>query len=75
MKLNFVLVRKLTQGKQKLYKMKTKLISLLCLTLLIGSISAQTFEGKITFGIDYELPEAMEAQRSMLPSEMTNLHY
>ena len=50
--------------------MKTKIISLLCLTLLIGSISAQTFEGKITFGIDYELPEAMEAQRSMLPSEM-----
>ena len=50
--------------------MKTKLISLLCLILLVGSISAQTFEGKITFGIDYELPEVMEAQRSMLPSEM-----
>jgi len=50
--------------------MKTKLISLLCLSLLIGSVSAQVFEGKITFGIDYELPEAMEAQRSMLPSEM-----
>jgi len=50
--------------------MKTKLISLLCLSLLIGSVSAQIFEGKITFGIDYELPEAMEAQRSMLPSEM-----
>ena len=50
--------------------MKTKLLSLLCLTLFIGSISAQTFEGKLTFGIDYELPEAMEAQRSMLPSEM-----
>ena len=56
--------------KQKLYIMKTKLLSLLCLTLIIGSISAQTFEGKLTFGIDYELPEAMEAQRSMLPSEM-----
>ena len=50
--------------------MKTKLMTLLCLSLLIGSISAQMFEGKITFGIDYELPEAMEAQRSMLPSEM-----
>lgn len=56
--------------KQKLYTMKTKLLSLLCLTLLIGGINAQTFEGKLTFGIDYELPEAMEAQRSMLPSEM-----
>ena len=50
--------------------MKTKLLSLLCLTLLIVGINAQTFEGKLTFGIDYELPEAMEAQRSMLPSEM-----
>ena len=50
--------------------MKTKLMTLLCLSLLIGSISAQMFEGKITFGIDYELPEAMESQRSMLPSEM-----
>jgi GLPGLI family protein len=58
------------QRKQKLYTMKTKLLSLLCLTLLIGGINAQTFEGKLTFGIDYELPEAMEAQRSMLPSEM-----
>jgi GLPGLI family protein len=50
--------------------MKMKLISILSLTMLFGSISAQTFEGKITFEIDYELPEAMEAQRSMLPSEM-----
>jgi len=50
--------------------MKTRLLTLLSLILLVGSVSAQTFEGKITFGIDYELPEAMEAQRSMLPSEM-----
>ena len=51
--------------------MKTRLIALLCLALLFGSISAQNFEGKINFGIDYELPEAMEAQRSMLPTEMS----
>ena len=50
--------------------MKTKFLSLLSAILLIGSISAQKFEGKITFSIDYELPEAMESQRSMLPSEM-----
>jgi len=49
--------------------MKT-LITLLSLILLVGNLNAQTFEGKITFGIDYELPEAMEAQRAMLPSDM-----
>ena len=50
--------------------MKTRIISLLCVSLLFGSVSSQTFEGKITFEIDYELPEAMEAQRSMLPADM-----
>ena len=47
--------------------MKTRLISLLCLSLLVGSALAhKLLKEKITFGIDYELPEAMEAQRSML---------
>lgn len=49
--------------------MKTKILSLLSAILLIGGVSAQTFEGKITYSIEYELPEAMEAQRSMLPTE------
>ena len=34
-----------------------RFLTLLSLVLLFGSFSAQTFEGKITFGIDYELPE------------------
>lgn len=46
----------------------------LLLTVLLASTSihlAQNFEGKILSKLDYELPEAMEAQRSMLPSDMT----
>lgn len=50
--------------------MKNKLLSLLsAMTIITGSIFAQ-FEGKIEYKLDYKLPEAMEAQRSMLPSEM-----
>ena len=40
------------------------------LLLVSTLISSQKFEGKITYSIDYELPEIMEAQRSMLPTEM-----
>ena len=48
-----------------------KNISLVAL-LLIGttSIAQKEFEGHIVFSQDYELPESMEAQRSMLPTEM-----
>ena len=31
---------------------------------------SQDFTGKITYEVDYDLPEAMEPQRSMLPTEM-----
>ena len=40
------------------------------LLLFSNLISSQKFEGKISYSIDYELPEIMEAQRSMLPTEM-----
>lgn len=46
----------------------------LLLTVLLASTSihlAQNFEGKILSKLDYDLPEAMEAQRSMLPTDMT----
>lgn len=39
------------------------------IAIFAGSTFAQ-FEGKVIYGLDYELPEAMESQRSMLPSEM-----
>lgn len=50
--------------------MKTRLFNTLLLVLAVSFASAQTFIGKITYDIDYELPEAMESQRAMLPSEM-----
>lgn len=40
--------------------------------IFVGSACAQ-FEGKVVFGLEYELPEAMESQRSMLPSQMDML--
>lgn len=40
--------------------------------IFVGSTCAQ-FEGKVVFGLEYELPEAMESQRSMLPSQMDML--
>ncbi len=53
--------------------MKKKMLSLLSvMAIFVGSSFAQ-FEGKVVFGLDYELPEAMESQRSMLPSEMDML--
>lgn len=53
--------------------MKKKMFSLLSVVaIFVGSTFAQ-FEGKVVFGLDYELPEAMEAQRSMLPAEMSML--
>ncbi|MCT4581319.1 MAG: DUF4412 domain-containing protein [Flavobacteriales bacterium] len=53
--------------------MKKKMFSLLSvIAIFVGSTFAQ-FEGKVVYGLDYELPEAMEAQRSMLPSEMSML--
>lgn len=42
------------------------------MAIFVGSTFAQ-FEGKVVFGLEYELPEAMESQRSMLPSEMEML--
>ena len=43
----------------------------LTITLFTSTLlSAQNFEGIITSKMEYDLPEAMEAQRSMLPSEM-----
>lgn len=50
--------------------MKTKILSIVFLIFTISTISAQKFEGKVTYDIGYELPEAMEAQRAMLPTEM-----
>lgn len=48
-----------------------KNIFLAAITALVSATTiAQDFQGVITSKIDYELPEAMEAQRSMLPSEM-----
>ena len=44
--------------------------TLIFLTLFSNVFFSQKFEGVITYSIDYELPEIMEAQRSMLPSEM-----
>jgi len=50
--------------------MKKKLVSLLAVaSIFIGSTFAQ-FEGKIVYSLDYELPEAMESQRGMLPATM-----
>ena len=42
------------------------------MAIFVGSTFAQ-FEGKVVFGLEYELPEAMESQRSMLPSQMDML--
>lgn len=42
------------------------------MAIFVGSSFAQ-FEGKVVFGLEYELPEAMESQRSMLPSQMDML--
>ena len=39
------------------------------IAIFVGSTFSQ-FEGKVVYGIDYELPEAMEAQRAMLPTEL-----
>lgn len=53
--------------------MKMKMLTLLSsIAIFVGSSFAQ-FEGKVVFEIDYELPEAMESQRSMLPSQMDML--
>jgi len=50
--------------------MKKKMFSLLAVVaIFVGSSFAQ-FEGKIVYSLDYELPEAMESQRAMLPSTM-----
>jgi len=47
-----------------------KMFSLLAVVaIFVGSSFAQ-FEGKIVYSLDYELPEAMESQRAMLPSTM-----
>ncbi len=51
--------------------MKTTNLLVLLLTFLsLNYAVAQDFEGKLTFEMDYDLPESMEAQRSMMPSEM-----
>ena len=48
-----------------------KNITTLLLIILISNVFySQKFEGAITYSIDYELPEIMEAQRAMLPTEM-----
>ena len=50
--------------------MKTKVVALMLLAVtFVSSVIAQ-FEGKIVYELDYELPEAMEAQRAMLPPSM-----
>ena len=49
--------------------MKKYIIYLLFL-LATSTFYSQKFEGTITYSLDYELPEIMEPQRSMLPSEM-----
>ncbi|MBG16080.1 MAG: hypothetical protein CL853_06985 [Crocinitomicaceae bacterium] len=38
--------------------------------LLTSNLLSQKFEGSIKYTLDYELPEIMEPQRSMLPNEM-----
>lgn len=53
--------------------MKIKMFTLLSsIAIFVGSTFAQ-FEGKVVYGINYELPEAMESQRSMLPSQLDML--
>ena len=48
-----------------------KNITILILFILISNVFfSQKFQGTITYSIDYDLPEIMEPQRSMLPSEM-----
>jgi len=53
--------------------MKKKLLSILAVTALFVSSAIAQFEGKIVYGLDYELPPAMESRKSMLPSEMIML--
>ncbi|MFL2570924.1 MAG: hypothetical protein ACJ0QL_03490 [Parvicellaceae bacterium] len=47
-------------------KFTLSIYALLFATIFYG----QKFEGTITYTLDYELPEMMEAQRSMLPTNM-----
>ncbi len=50
--------------------MKTKLISLIAFVAFFVGNSFAQFEGKIIYSLDYELPEALESQRAMLPATM-----
>ncbi len=50
--------------------MKTKVVALMLLVVTFVSGAIAQFEGKIVYELDYELPEAMEAQRAMLPPSM-----
>ncbi len=50
--------------------MKTALFLVVTAALFLTSCSPKTFQGSVNYTIDYELPEAMEAQRAMLPTNM-----
>ncbi len=50
--------------------MKNKIFTLLAVSALFIGTSFAQFEGKIVYSLDYELPEAMESQRAMLPATM-----
>jgi len=49
--------------------------TILIFSIIVISIysCSPSFTGKIAYDIDYDLPEAMEPQRSMLPTEMTTI--
>ena len=51
--------------------MKTKklFLGLLFTSVFAASVTAQGFEGKITMKLDYDLPEEMQSQAAMLPTE------
>ena len=50
-----------------------KSILLFSLFVFVFYSCSPVFTGKITYNIDYDLPESMEPQRSMLPTEMTTM--
>lgn len=53
--------------------MKKKMLTLLSVAAIFVVSTCAQFEGKVVFGLEYELPEEMESQRSMLPSQMDML--
>ena len=44
---------------------------ILILSIILGLSSCSKWNGKVTYSLDYDLPEAYESQRAMLATEMT----